>query len=76
MFCQFYFELYAFVYFFIIQNLRFSLIISRDRIPMELHNLFAATYDPGDQLSIRIMHSGYYRLHFIMHIFAYFTNIA
>ena len=34
-------------------------LIIRDRIPSQLHILFAATHDPGDQLSIRIMHLGY-----------------
>ena len=48
--------------------------MSKDRIPMLLHLLFAATYDPGDQLSIRITNLGYYRLDFTMHIFAYLNN--
>ena len=50
--------------------------MSRDRIPRQLHILFAATYDPGEQLSIQIMHLEYYRLNFIMYIFAYLKNIA
>ena len=53
-----------------------SMVKTRERIPMHLHILFAATYDPGDQLSIRIMHLGYCGLNFKLHIFAYLSNVA
>ena len=57
--------------------------MTRDRIPMQLHILFASKYyDPGDQLfllllflSIRKIHLGYCGLNFILHIFACYIKL-